>query len=94
MLPGLPRAGTIRGLNTISPGLWAIKQRHADFKSSQAAKARARLEEEIRRRTADLHAEGKRPSMKLVQSRMSGAYLGYVQFWEILCDKKRRLAID
>jgi hypothetical protein len=72
----------------------AIKQRHADFKSSQAANARARFEEEIRRRTADLHTEGKRPSMKLVQSRMSGAYLGYVQFWEILCDEKRRLAID
>jgi hypothetical protein len=73
----------------------AIKQRHADFKSRQAAKTRAKCEEEIRRLTALLHAEGKHPSMKLVQNRMSGPdSLGYVQFWEILCDEKRRLAID
>ncbi len=73
----------------------AMKQRHADFKSSQAAKKRAKCAEEIRRLTAELHAEGKHPSMTLVKSRMSGPdYLGYVQFWEILCHEKRRLAID
>ena len=52
-------------------------------------------EEEIRWLTADLHAEGKHPTMILVKSRMTRPdYLNYVKFWEILCDEKRRLAID
>jgi hypothetical protein len=48
----------------------AIKLRHADFKSRQAAKGKSQGDEEIKP-TADLNAEGKRPSMPPGKSRMS-----------------------
>jgi hypothetical protein len=69
-----------------------IKERHAEFTRSQAARTRAMCEEEIRRLRADLHAEGRYPAMILVKSRMTRPdYLNYVKFWAILCDEKRRL---
>ena len=72
-----------------------ITERHAEFRRSQAGKTRAACEEEIRRFTADLKAEGQYPTMKLVKSRMTKpGYFDYVTFWQILCDEKRRLAID
>ena len=72
-----------------------IKERHAEFTRSQAARTRGMCEEEIRRLTADLHAEGKHPTMILVKSRMTRPdYLNYVKFWAILCDEKKRLAIN
>ncbi len=72
-----------------------ISERHAEFRRSQVVKTRAACEEEIRRFTARLQAEGKYPTMKLVKSRMTRPeYFDYVTFWTILCDEKRRLAID
>jgi hypothetical protein len=72
-----------------------IKERHAEFTRTQAARTRAMCEEEIRWLTADLHAERKHPTMILVKSRMTRPdYLGYVKFWAILCDEKRSLAIN
>jgi len=50
---------------------------------------------EVRRITAGLQAEARCPTMKLVKSRMARPeYFDYVTFWTILCDEKRRLAID
>jgi len=52
-------------------------------------------EQEIRQLTADLHVEGKHPTMTLVKSRMTQPdYLNYLESWAILCDQKRRLAIN
>jgi hypothetical protein len=72
-----------------------ISKRHAVFRKSQVAKTRIECEEEIRRFTASLHVEGKYPTMRLVKSRMARPeYFDYVTFWTILCDEKRRPAID
>jgi hypothetical protein len=72
-----------------------IKMRYAEFRKSHVAKTRIKCDEEIRRFTADLQAEGKYPTMKLVKSRMARPeYFDYVALWTILCDEKRRLAID
>ena len=72
-----------------------IKMRYAEFRRSQAVKTRAVCDEEIRRFTAGLQAEGRYPTMKLVKSRMARPeYFDYVTFWTILYDEKRRLAID
>ena len=71
-----------------------IKIRYAEFRKRHVAKTKIKCEEEIRRFTARLQAEGKYPTMKLVKSRMARPeYLDYVTFWAILCDEKRRLAI-
>jgi len=72
-----------------------IKERHAEFTRNKAARTRAMCEEEIRQLTADLHAEGKHPTMTLVKSRMTQPdYLNYLESWAILCDQKRRMAIN
>jgi len=72
-----------------------IKERYAEFTRNKAARTRTMCEQEIRQLTADLHVEGKHPTMTLVKSRMTQPdYLNYLESWAILCDQKRRLAIN
>ncbi len=78
------------------PDVWRkISERYAEFRKINGAKARVECDEEVRRITAGLQAEARCPTMKLVKSRMARPeYFDYVTFWTILCDEKRRLAID
>jgi hypothetical protein len=87
-----------RHLQILPVKVWARRRsRHAAAAqlSLEAAETRAKCEEEIRRFTGDLKAEGRYLTMKLVKSQMiKPGYFDYVTFWTILCDEKRRLATD